>query len=64
MESELKRCPKCGSYAVRQFIDYGGYFPDKIAFGVGCFNPDCEFTVGWFETPDEAEEAWNRRADQ
>ena len=63
MPIELKRCPKCGGYVVRLFLDYGVYFPDKIAYGVGCFNLDCEHTVGWFETPEEAEAAWNEEAD-
>ena len=59
--SELKRCPKCGYWGMPSALDYGMYFPDKMAFGVCCFNLECNHQVGWFATPEEAEEAWNRR---
>lgn len=59
MPTELKRCPACGGYALPSALDYGAYFPDKMAYGVCCYS--CSYGIGWFETPEEAYEEWNRR---
>ena len=50
--SELKPCPFCGGTAV--FLSYTKYW-------VVC--TDCLAETSCYATPEEAAEAWNRRAD-
>ena len=53
MPNELKPCPFCGGEAkVNEFND---------VFFVACVV--CQSETIWFETPEEAIEAWNRRVD-
>ena len=55
---ELKPCPFCGGEAEIQFgaCDYNVY-------QVVCTNDGCNAMNGWDDTPEQAAEAWNRRAD-
>lgn len=55
---QLKKCPFCGSKADLQSL--GTYQPDHQVF---CKNADCicnEYSM-WWDTWEEAVEAWNRR---
>ena len=54
--TELKPCPFCGGEAiVNQFGEF-------TAFRVSCKNAHwCGVTQYWFDTEEEAIEAWNRR---
>lgn len=55
-QADLKPCPFCGKNKVK--IDYP-YFPDTYCW-VRCY--ECYCTTSAFKTPEEAVEAWNRRA--
>lgn len=54
---ELKPCPFCGKSKAK--IHYP-YFTDTYCC-IQCY--ECYCTTALFKTPDEAAEAWNRRAD-
>ena len=65
--AELKKCPFCGGKAKLY------YAPVNVVMKISCFGVSCESckvmigTVAagktdFFRTPDEAAEAWNRRA--
>ena len=56
-ELKLKPCPFCGGKAE---VEYGasGY----NVYQIGCQNGECFAYAGWGDTPEEAAEAWNRRA--
>lgn len=56
---ELKPCPFCGGEACMQEHKFHGY---TSTFGVVCLDC-CAETRQFYETRKEAEEAWNRRAD-
>lgn len=56
---ELKPCPFCGGEACMQQHVFVGY---SSTFGVVCLDCCCE-TRQFYHTENEAEEAWNRRAD-
>ena len=57
-ETQLKPCPFCGG---KTEVEYGtsGY----NVYQIGCQNNECFAYAGWGDTPEEAAEAWNRRAD-
>lgn len=59
-ELELKPCPFCGGKAE---IQYGAC--DYNVYQVVCHNEQdcCNAMNGWSDTPEEAAEQWNRRAD-
>lgn len=57
MMEKLKPCPFCNGNAK---IRREKYWQPKIARNVICTN--CFANSGWFDTEDEAIEAWNRRA--
>lgn len=58
--TELKRCPFCGGEAsVTEHIFRGL----TSTYGVVCLDCCCE-TRQFFDTADEAIEAWNRRVEQ
>lgn len=65
---ELKTCPFCGGMAA--ILRSYRWPPDSeeriMAFSPVCINIDCFFhhaDDAYFRTPEEAAEAWNRRAD-
>ena len=50
---ELKRCPFCGGEAAILHYPVDGYLPHCT---------ECDGTIEkWFDTPEEALDAWNRR---
>lgn len=58
--NDLKPCPFCGSEA--EIIDYKDEYLEQI---VTCRNSFCKVNPNthFFETREEAIEAWNRRAE-
>ena len=66
-ELEMRTCPFCGGVAnliaYEDFPDCG--VPDKY-FNVVCNTPDCYASdcvdSGYYETPEDAANAWNKRA--
>lgn len=56
--TDLKPCPFCGGEGVVQRHEYEGY---TDTFGVVCFDC-CAETRQFYNTKEEAIEAWNRRA--
>lgn len=57
-EIKLKPCPFCGGEAE---IQYGAC--DYNVYQAVCKGQNCNAMNGWSDTPEEAAEAWNRRAD-
>lgn len=63
MSKNLKSCPFCGC----KDINLSFIFPDeedegwKIAYAREC--DQCHATTSWFTKEEEADDAWNRRAD-
>ena len=57
---KLKSCPFCGGEPCIQRHEFIGY---ADTFGVVCLDCCCE-TRQFFETKEEAIEAWNRRAER
>lgn len=57
-QADLKPCPFCGKNKAK--IDYP-YFPDTYCW-VRCY--ECYCATPPFKTPEEAVEAWNRRASE
>lgn len=55
MSQELKPCPFCGAHAETDFI------PDRNSYAIECYSIGCAARI-IKETPEEAIEAWNRRA--
>lgn len=53
--TNLKPCPFCGGEAKLEHYENDGYLP--MCSVDGCFG----MIEIWFETPEEAIEAWNRR---
>lgn len=53
----LDACPFCGGGAILQVRRFGMEGFDR--FAAGC--PECAMWFGWYETPEEAAERWNRR---
>ena len=64
MSEKLKCCPFCGKKSDFDEWKQTKIF-EKIAFRVLCVNIDCPVqpATDWFNTKEEAIEAWNRRAD-
>ena len=64
MSKNLRNCPFCGC----KDINLSFIFPDeedegwKIAYAREC--DQCHATTSWFTKEEEADEAWNRRADK
>lgn len=56
---ELKPCPFCGGEACMQEHVFHGY---TSTYGVVCLDC-CAETRQFYDTKEEAAEAWNRRAD-
>ena len=56
---DLKRCPFCGGEGCIQRHEFIGY---TDTFGVVCLDCCCE-TRQFFETKEDAIEAWNRRVE-
>ena len=58
--AELKPCPFCGEipllYESKQDLK-------NILYGVSCYGEHHCASVGYFDTEEEAIEAWNRRAE-
>ena len=57
-EIKLKPCPFCGGKAE---IQYGAC--DYNVYQAVCKGQNCNAMNGWSDTPEEAAEQWNRRAD-
>ena len=57
-ETELKPCP-CGSPMIRCEYSFGD--TEKSSFYTECHNPDCGWSTGFYDTPEEAVAANNRR---
>ena len=59
MTDKLKPCPFCGCEAVTRYDD------DGVWFYIECGNENCSILVQgqWHTDMHEAEDAWNRRAD-
>lgn len=57
---ELLPCKKCG-YAPGRRITYGHFFGRKSTYRISC--PSCSYCTKEKQTKQEAEEAWNRRAE-
>lgn len=55
---KLKSCPFCGGEAE---IQYGAC--DYNVYQAVCKEQNCHAMSGWSDTPEEAADAWNRRAD-
>lgn len=60
MPNELKPCPFCGG--IPRIIE-NKLNLNKILYGVYCVDEHHEVSVGYFDSEEEATEAWNRRAD-
>ena len=62
-EIKLKPCPFCGGKSEIQYgaCDYNVY---QVVYQVVCKGQNCNAMNGWSDTPEEAAEAWNRRADE
>ena len=58
--AELKPCPFCGSKEVK-VIEHK-YYHSLNSYGVKCFGCKTE-SYQFFDTKNEAIEAWNRRAE-
>ena len=56
-EIKLKSCPFCGGEAE---IQYGAC--DYNVYQAVCKEQNCHAMSGWSDTPEEAAEAWNKRA--
>lgn len=54
-KNKLKQCPFCGSEPILE-MDESWYWNYHI------FCPECNITTEYFETANEAKQAWNRRA--
>jgi hypothetical protein len=61
MMDKLKPCPFCGGEAIMEESDGWGdktkYLPHCVNFDNGCWG----MQENWFDTPEEAAAAWNRR---
>ena len=57
MNEQLKPCPFCGGEASMRIRPYC-----SVVYA-GCLNSDCKIqpTTDWYDTDEEAIEAWNRR---
>lgn len=59
-EIELKPCPMCGGKAnleIHRFVSFAN------TYGIKCSNCDLQ-TRQFYDTPEEAEKAWNKRVDE
>ena len=54
----VKSCPFCGGQNIG--ARYTPYYAPRLQYWVTCF--DCHSRTGYFSTPEEAVEAWNKRA--
>lgn len=54
---DLKPCPFCGGNEVK--VRHEKYWRPKLSSNVIC--KECFANTGWFDTDEEAINAWNRR---
>ncbi|MBQ9564189.1 MAG: Lar family restriction alleviation protein [Synergistaceae bacterium] len=59
MTDKLKPCPFCGGEAVLDFVDDDAWYVHCIDYDGDC---DMRPHTKSYETPEEAIEVWNRRA--
>ena len=60
--AELKPCPFCGGIGVIKIDDFGGamkFLPHCSNYGESCWG----MQENWFNSLEEAIDAWNRRAE-
>jgi len=56
---DIKLCPFCGSEADIRPHNFGD--SSKTDYTIYCSNTGCGSSFCWYDTPEEAVEAWNRR---
>ena len=55
----LKKCPFCGAYPSMMYQYTIGDYKNPSPYNVICGN--CGAEIAWYETEEEAVEAWNTR---
>lgn len=57
---KLKQCPFCGSEAKADMLDE---FVERKLYFVGCIAVNCGIGTDYYDTPELAAAAWNRRVE-